>query len=155
MITAAIGVLMMPWKLLATTGDYIFVWLAGYSALLGPIAGILIADYWLIRRTRLDVDDLYREKGRYAYRRRLEPGGPRRLRRRRAAEPARIPQDGGAGRVRVDRGGLGRGLRLCVVHRAVRRAGGLCGDDVAAENRSGTGGGGSVKSPAVARAAME
>ncbi len=67
-ITAVIGVLIMPWKLLETTGGYIFVWLAGYSALLGPIAGILIADYWLIRRTRLDVDDLYRADGRYSYR---------------------------------------------------------------------------------------
>ncbi len=68
MITAAIGVLIMPWKLLETTGGYIFVWLAGYSALLGPIAGILIADYWLIRRTRLDVDALYETKGAYSYR---------------------------------------------------------------------------------------
>jgi len=67
-ITAVIGVAIMPWKLLETTGGYIFVWLAGYSALLGPIAGILIADYWLIRRARLDVDDLYRADGRYAYR---------------------------------------------------------------------------------------
>ena len=67
MITAAIGVLIMPWKLLETTGGYIFVWLAGYSALLGPIAGILIADYWLIRRTRLVVDDLYRNDGLYTY----------------------------------------------------------------------------------------
>jgi NCS1 family nucleobase:cation symporter-1 len=68
MITATVGVLIMPWQLLASTGGYIFVWLAGYSALLGPIAGIMIADYWLIRRTRLDVDDLYRADGRYAYR---------------------------------------------------------------------------------------
>ena len=67
LITAVIGVLIMPWKLLATTGGYIFVWLTGYSALLGPIAGILIADYWLIRRTRLNVADLYREDGAYAY----------------------------------------------------------------------------------------
>jgi NCS1 family nucleobase:cation symporter-1 len=67
-ITAIVGILIMPWKLLATTGGYIFVWLAGYSALLGPIAGILIADYWLIRRTRLVVDDLYRDDGIYAYR---------------------------------------------------------------------------------------
>jgi NCS1 family nucleobase:cation symporter-1 len=68
MITATIAILMMPWKLLASSGGYIFVWLAGYSALLGPIAGILIADYWLIRRTRLVVDDLYRTDGAYAYR---------------------------------------------------------------------------------------
>ncbi|MCH7861632.1 NCS1 family nucleobase:cation symporter-1 [Sphingomonas sp. NPDC092331] len=73
MITAAIAILMMPWKLLASTGGYIFVWLAGYSALLGPIAGILIADYWLIRRTELRVDDLYRTDGAYAYRRGWNP----------------------------------------------------------------------------------
>lgn len=68
MITAGVGVLIMPWKLLASTDGYIFTWLAGYSALLGPIAGILIADYWLIRRTRLDVDALYAPAGRYSYR---------------------------------------------------------------------------------------
>jgi NCS1 family nucleobase:cation symporter-1 len=67
-ITAILAILIMPWKLLATTGGYIFVWLAGYSALLGPIAGILIADYWWVRRTRLDVEDLYRPDGRYSYR---------------------------------------------------------------------------------------
>src|SRR3569623_1195434 len=68
MITAIIGVLILPWKLLATSGGYIFVWLTGYSALLGPIAGILIADYWIIRRTELDVPALYRADGAYAYR---------------------------------------------------------------------------------------
>jgi NCS1 family nucleobase:cation symporter-1 len=73
MITATIGVLIMPWKLLATTNGYIFTWLAGYSALLGPIAGILIADYWLIRRTRLDVEALYRSDGAYSYRRGWNP----------------------------------------------------------------------------------
>jgi NCS1 family nucleobase:cation symporter-1 len=66
-ITAVIGVLIMPWKLLETTGGYIFTWLTGYSALLGPIAGILIADYWLVRGTRLDVEALYRSDGRYTY----------------------------------------------------------------------------------------
>jgi NCS1 family nucleobase:cation symporter-1 len=73
MITATIGVLIMPWKLLATTNGYIFTWLAGYSALLGPIAGIMIADYWLIRRTRLNVDALYRAGGPYSYRRGWNP----------------------------------------------------------------------------------
>lgn len=68
MITATIGVLIMPWKLLESTHGYIFTWLGGYSALLGPIAGIMIADYWLVRRTRIEVDDLYRADGRYAYR---------------------------------------------------------------------------------------
>ncbi|HEU5322440.1 MAG TPA: cytosine permease, partial [Methylomirabilota bacterium] len=67
LITAAVGVLMMPWKLLATSQGYIFTWLIGYSALLGPIGGILIADYFLLRGRELDVDDLYRRGGRYEY----------------------------------------------------------------------------------------
>jgi len=67
LITAVIGVLMMPWKLLATSNGYIFVWLVGYSGLLGPIGGILIADYFLLRSGALEVDDLYRRGGRYEY----------------------------------------------------------------------------------------
>ncbi len=67
-ITAAIGACIMPWKLLENTQDYIFVWLTGYGALLGPIAGIMIADYWVVRRTHLAVDDLYSATGGYAYR---------------------------------------------------------------------------------------
>jgi NCS1 family nucleobase:cation symporter-1 len=66
LITGVIGIVMMPWKILANAGSYIFTWLIGYSALLGPIAGIMIVDYWLIRRTKLDVPDLYRTGGRYA-----------------------------------------------------------------------------------------
>jgi len=65
LITAILGVVMMPWKLITSTQGYIFVWLVGYSALLGPIAGIMIADYFVVRRARLDVPDLYREGGRY------------------------------------------------------------------------------------------
>jgi NCS1 family nucleobase:cation symporter-1 len=57
----------MPWKLLESTQGYIFVWLTGYGALLGPVAGILIADYWLLRRARLDVEALYDRAGRYTY----------------------------------------------------------------------------------------
>jgi NCS1 family nucleobase:cation symporter-1 len=67
-ITAGIGVLIMPWKLLETTQGYIFTWLVGYGALLGPIAGILIVDYWLVRKAQLAVDDLYLRDGAYAYR---------------------------------------------------------------------------------------
>jgi NCS1 family nucleobase:cation symporter-1 len=67
-ITAGLGIAMFPWKLLESTGGYIFTWLIGYSALLGPIAGILIADYFLLRRTELDVEDLFRKEGRYHYR---------------------------------------------------------------------------------------
>jgi nucleobase:cation symporter-1, NCS1 family len=65
LITGIVGILMMPWKLMATAGDYIFSWLIGYSALLGPIAGIMITDYWVLRRCELDVPDLYRPGGRY------------------------------------------------------------------------------------------
>ncbi|MCA9655965.1 MAG: NCS1 family nucleobase:cation symporter-1 [Myxococcales bacterium] len=66
-ITAGLGFAIFPWKLIETTGGYIFTWLVGYSALLGPIGGILIADYFLLRRTELDLDGLYRREGPYAY----------------------------------------------------------------------------------------
>jgi nucleobase:cation symporter-1, NCS1 family len=65
-ITAAIGLAICPWKLMATAGTYIYVWLVGYSALLGPIAGIMICDYYLVRRRRLIVGDLFRRTGIYA-----------------------------------------------------------------------------------------
>jgi nucleobase:cation symporter-1, NCS1 family len=67
MITGVIGVLLMPWKLLGDFSAYIFGWLVGYSGLLGPIAGIMIADYFVLRKRQLDVDALYRAKGEYAY----------------------------------------------------------------------------------------
>jgi NCS1 family nucleobase:cation symporter-1 len=57
----------MPWKILESTQGYIFTWLIGYSALLGPVAGILVVDYYLIRRTKLDVPQLYVEGGKYSY----------------------------------------------------------------------------------------
>lgn len=66
-ITGVIGLLLMPWKLVADPNGYIFTWLIGYSALLGPIGGILIADYFVIRRSRLDVDGLYDPNGPYRY----------------------------------------------------------------------------------------
>ncbi len=65
-ITCVIGIVIMPWRLYNDLGDYIFTWLIGYSALLGPIAGIMICDYFLIRRTKLDTDDLYSSSGQYA-----------------------------------------------------------------------------------------
>lgn len=64
-ITGVIGILMMPWKLLENVGAYIFTWLIGYSALMGGIAGVMICDYWILRKTRLNVPDLYREGGEY------------------------------------------------------------------------------------------
>src|SRR5881227_1952466 len=67
MITGVIGVLMMPWKLLSDLSAYVFGWLVGYSALLGPIAGVMIADYFLVRKSQLNVADLYRRNGIYEY----------------------------------------------------------------------------------------
>jgi NCS1 family nucleobase:cation symporter-1 len=66
-ITAIIGVLMMPWKLVADPAGYIFIWLIAYSALLGPIGGILIADYYVCRRRRLDVAALYQSDGEFKF----------------------------------------------------------------------------------------
>jgi NCS1 family nucleobase:cation symporter-1 len=65
-ITGVVGVLMQPWKLLADPSGYIFTWLLGYSGGLGSIAGVLIADYWLVRRKRLELEDLYLTDGVYA-----------------------------------------------------------------------------------------
>jgi len=65
-ITAGIGIAMFPWKLMETSGGYIFTWLIGYSALLGPIAGILIADYFILRKRHLNVEELFSHEGQYA-----------------------------------------------------------------------------------------
>ncbi len=72
-ITGVIGIVIMPWKLLADPSGYIFTWLIGYSALLGPVLAIILADYFLVRRTELDVTDLYREDGRYNFRSGFNP----------------------------------------------------------------------------------
>jgi NCS1 family nucleobase:cation symporter-1 len=64
-ITGIIGIVIMPWRLLADYGTYIFGWLVGYSSFLGPIAGIFIADYWLIRKANLSLADLYQSDGIY------------------------------------------------------------------------------------------
>jgi NCS1 family nucleobase:cation symporter-1 len=55
----------MPWKLLSDFQAYIFGWLVGYSGLLGPVAGILLIDYWVLRRTRLSARNLYVDGGEY------------------------------------------------------------------------------------------
>lgn len=67
LITGFIGIAMMPWKLLASANAYVFGWLVGYSALLGPVAGVMIADYYIVRKRRLSVDDLYIREGIYEY----------------------------------------------------------------------------------------
>jgi nucleobase:cation symporter-1, NCS1 family len=66
-ITGFIGILMQPWKLLADPSGYIFTWLVAYSALLGAVGGILIVDYFLIRRGKLDLPGLFKKQGPYWY----------------------------------------------------------------------------------------
>ena len=66
-ITGIIGILMMPWKLVADPNGYIFTWLIAYSALLGPIGGVLIADYFVYRRRKLNVSALYQSDGEYRF----------------------------------------------------------------------------------------
>ncbi len=66
-ITGIIGVLIFPWKLIADPSGYIFTWLVGYSGLLGPIGGIMIADYYFIRKQQLNLQQLYSYKGSYAF----------------------------------------------------------------------------------------
>jgi NCS1 family nucleobase:cation symporter-1 len=73
LITGFLGLAMMPWKLMDSFGSYIFGWLIGYSGLLGPVAGIMVADYFLIRGTRLDTVSLYRRGGAYEYTRGVNP----------------------------------------------------------------------------------
>ena len=67
LITGIIGILMMPWKLVADPSGYIFNWLIAYTALLGPIGGILIADYFVCRRAKLDLPALYSPEGEYRF----------------------------------------------------------------------------------------
>ena len=66
-ITGIIGICIFPWKLYEDPSGYIFVWLIGYGALLGPIGGIMIADYFIYRRQHLETVELYKEDGVYTY----------------------------------------------------------------------------------------
>ena len=66
-ITGIVGILMFPWKLYADPSGYIFSWLIGYSALLGPIGGIMIADYFVYRKRQLNVAALYDPNGEYRF----------------------------------------------------------------------------------------
>jgi NCS1 family nucleobase:cation symporter-1 len=73
LITGIIGILIQPWKLYNDPSGYIFKWLIGYSSLLGAIGGVLIADYYVIRKTQLDLAGLYRKDGPYWYWRGVNP----------------------------------------------------------------------------------
>jgi NCS1 family nucleobase:cation symporter-1 len=67
LITAVVGVAMMPWRLYSDAAAYIFTWLIGYSSLMGALGGILIADYWVLRRRKLNLKDLFSVQGEYTY----------------------------------------------------------------------------------------
>ncbi len=67
LITAVIGILMMPWQLMSSMGAYIFTWLIGYSGLMGAIGGIMICDYWVLRRKQLNLAALFDADGIYSY----------------------------------------------------------------------------------------
>jgi NCS1 family nucleobase:cation symporter-1 len=67
LITGIVGIAIQPWRLLADPSGYIYTWLLGYSGGLGSIAGVLIADYWIVRGTRLRLEDLYLTDGAYRY----------------------------------------------------------------------------------------
>jgi NCS1 family nucleobase:cation symporter-1 len=69
LITCFMGIAMQPWKLMANYGSYIMGWLVGYSGFLGPIAGVLICDYFVVRKKLLVVADLYQRNGLYEYQR--------------------------------------------------------------------------------------
>jgi len=73
LITAVLGIVMMPWKLYSDAAAYIFTWLLGYSSLMGALGGILIADYWVLRRQHLRLADLFRLQGAYTYRNGINP----------------------------------------------------------------------------------
>ena len=66
-ITAVIGLVIMPWRLYNDAAAYLFTWLLGYGAMLGSVGGVMIVDYWVIRRQQLSVDDLYRKDGAYRF----------------------------------------------------------------------------------------
>jgi nucleobase:cation symporter-1, NCS1 family len=67
LITGILAIAMQPWKLLADPSGYIYTWLLGYSGGLGSIAGVLIADYWIVRRRQVRLEDLYLADGAYRY----------------------------------------------------------------------------------------
>ena len=115
MITATIAIVMMPWKILATTQGYIFTWLVGYSALLGPVAGILMVDYFLIRGTRLDQRELFDENGEYSYTGGWNIARGRRAGDRRAAESAGLSAYRVSGIVSECAGVLQYALHVCMV----------------------------------------
>ena len=116
LITAALGIVMMPWKLYADASAYIFTWLIGYSSLMGAVGGILIADYWILRKRELSLPDLFKVNGRYSYGGGTNPQGDHRARRRDPAGGSRFhPRRDDAGRHRPESEPVRSPLHLRVV----------------------------------------
>jgi nucleobase:cation symporter-1, NCS1 family len=67
LITCVIGLLMQPWRWLSSHGSYVMGWLVGYSSFLGPIAGVMIADYYVLRKRVISTDDLFERGGAYEF----------------------------------------------------------------------------------------
>ena len=83
-ITCFIGLLMQPWRWLSSHGSYVMGWLVGYSSFLGPIAGVMIADYYVLHKRVILADDLYQRGGAYEFSRGFNWARHRRARRRRS-----------------------------------------------------------------------
>lgn len=73
-VSAVIGLVILPWNLYDSP-VVINYFLGGLGALLGPLFGIIMADYWLVRRAHVNVPDLYSESvdGEYHYRHGVNP----------------------------------------------------------------------------------
>ncbi len=72
-IISLIGILMQPWRFLADPNAYIWTWLLGYGAFLGPVAGVVIADFWLVRKQTIKLDDIYKKDGYYDFKKTANP----------------------------------------------------------------------------------
>ncbi|KAE9619644.1 putative purine-cytosine permease [Lupinus albus] len=66
-LTALLGIMFQPWRLLKSSESFVYTWLVGYSALMGPIGGIILADYYLLKKTKLSISDLYSQSPNGAY----------------------------------------------------------------------------------------
>lgn len=67
LLTASLGIAFQPWRLLQSSESFVYTWLVGYSALMGPIGGIILTDYYLIKKMKLNVEHLYTLKKNGAY----------------------------------------------------------------------------------------
>ncbi|MGW9123014.1 NCS1 family nucleobase:cation symporter-1 [Streptomyces sp. NPDC055663] len=74
MVSAVVGLVILPWNLY-NSPVVVNYFLGGLGALLGPLFGVIMADYWLLRKARVNVPDLYTDgvQGDYHYRHGFNP----------------------------------------------------------------------------------